>query len=369
MKAMRLRARKATDLSKIVTASLLLTLATVAVASLTTQREESMVMVYDTAELENLIRDTPQILVFVEQHSCPSCAALRPYVEELPKQVSGLLVVGYYIDSAYAASRTDTLGFIRAYGIKVTPTLLLFANRTLVRMHEGLFMGDQWEGLMEFVSGVATQPRSEGNASGAPGGNSPAFVIPAAVLLGAAAALSPCSLPLMISFGAMSAASRRSVLMREIGKASATVIASVVLTGIVLGWVGTAGVVFMGLPALDVVALFAAYFTALWGLAEIGGREVVSPGLTAVSGLLPALGLQCSLPFFMAALSLSTGPIPALATAAGFSLGFSAPYILAVLGLTAALSPAVRLFGRSGKLRGAVLLAVGAYLMYEVFVV
>ncbi len=369
MKNMRLRVKKRTSLAKIVVGALLLTLITVAAASWASHARSGMLLVYDTSTLERIISESPRVLVFVEQHACPSCAILRPYVEELPEKVSGVLIVGYYIDSAYAASRSNTLGFIREYGIKVTPTLLLFVNGTLVGRHEGLFPGDQAEGLMEFVSGVASQPQQQGGGSEGAEGSNLAFLLPTAALIGVAAAFSPCSFPLMLSFGALRAASRRTALMREVGKASAIVIASVLLAGITLGWVGGAGVVFLGLPVIDIVAVFAAYFSILWGVAEFTGREVVSSSLTAVSGLLPALGLQCSLPFFMAALSLSVGIIPALATAIGFSLGFSAPYVLASLGFVALFSPVVRLFERSDKLRGAILIAIGAYLMYEVFVV
>ena len=366
MSRMRLRVRKRTGITKIIVGSLLLTLATVAAASLASRESTNLVVVYDTAALERIIGESPKVLVFVEQHACPSCAVLRPYVERLPDRVSGVLVVGYYIDSAYTASRSDTLAFIRAYGIRVTPTLLLFINGSLAGRHEGLFPGDQMDGLMAFVSG-AVPDEGESSVEEEIGSTNLVVIVPTATLLGVAAAFSPCSFPLMLSFGALRATSRKSVLMREVGKASAVVVVSVLSAGVLLGWVGAAGVTVLGLPAVDVVALFAAYFSILWGVAEFLGREVVSSGLTAVSGVLPALGLQCSLPFFMTALSLSAGLIPAIATAAGFSLGFSAPYVLASLGFAAFFSPFLKLFGKSGALRGAVLVAVGAYLMYEVF--
>ncbi len=367
MSRMRLRVRKRTDLTKILMGSILLTIVTVAAASLAGRESTSLVVVYDTATLERIIGESPRVLVFVEQHACPSCAALRPYVEQLPDRVSGVLVVGYYIESAYTASRSDTLAFIRAYGIRVTPTLLLFINGSLAGRHEGLFPGDQIEGLMDFVSRAVPEEGEGAVEKMMESTNNLVVIVPAAALLGIAAAFSPCSFPLMLSFGALRATSRKSMLMREVGKASAVVVVSVLFAGVLLGWVGAAGVTVLGLPAVDVVALFAAYFSTLWGVAEFLGREVVSSGLTAVSGVLPALGLQCSLPFFMTALSLSAGLIPALATAAGFSLGFSAPYILASLGFAAFFSPFLKLFGRSGALRGVVLIAVGAYLMYEVF--
>ena len=366
MTAMRLRAKKKTSLTNIIIGSLLLTLATVAAASWLSHGSPNMVVVYDTPTLEKIIGESPRVLVFVEQHACPSCAILRPYVERLPHRVSGLLIVGYYVDSAYTASRSDTLGFIRAYGVKVTPTLLLFINGTLIGRHEGLFPGDQMDGLMSFVSGAVPQAPEETGQENAASTNL-AILVPAAALLGVAAAFSPCSFPLMLSFGALRAASRKSAIMREVGKASTIVVVSVLLAGVLLGWVGGAGLVLLGFPAVDVAALFAAYFSILWGAAELLGREVVSSGLTAVSGVLPALGLQCSLPFFMTALSLSAGLAPALATAVGFSLGFSAPYVLASFGFVALFSPVVRLFGKSGMLRGIILIAVGAYLMYEVF--
>lgn len=366
MTKMRLRHRKRTGLATIALASLLLTLITVAAASWVSHGSTNLVLVYDTATLERLLNESSKVLVFVEQHACPTCAVLRPYVEQLPDHVSDLLIVGYYIDSAYAASRSDTLEFIREYGVKVTPTLLLFVNGSLVSRHEGLFPGDQMEGLLSFVSRVATHeeegPRPESAAD-----TDLVVLLPAATLLGIAAAFSPCSFPLMLSFGALRATSRRSSIIREAGKASLVILVSVLLAGVLLGWVGGAGLVLLGFPAIDAVALFAAYFSILWGIAELLGREVVSPGMTAVSGFLPALGLQCSLPFFMAALSLSAGVISALAIAVGFSLGFSAPYILASLGFAALLSPALRLFGKSGSLRGLILIAVGAYLIYEVF--
>jgi thiol-disulfide isomerase/thioredoxin/cytochrome c biogenesis protein CcdA len=377
---MRLTKRRA-SLAVVALASLLLTLATIAAIAAAAQLKErenrgGVIHVYSSAdELWKVVESNHKVLVFVEQEFCAGCRELRPYVEELAASRSDLVVVALHIDSLAESDPVGTRNLLARLGIWGTPTLLLFRDGELVARHDGLFPGDQLIGLEQFVAlageGLeAWQPQSpvgslERVLGGGPAGG--LVGVAAGLGFGVAAAFSPCSLPLLAAYAATGASMGKPLGGKrlELLRTSLTVLGAVGLGGIAVAYVTTLGLRILAVPVTAAVGLFAGYFTILWGLYEARGYELSSRALARASSLVPLLGLQCSLPFLLAALALASASLPsAAASALAFVVGFSAPYIAAGTAASHLLRPLANMLGRSGPVRGVLLLGVGAYLLY-----
>lgn len=314
----------------------------------------------DPKRLKENIPSNGTAIVFFKSRNCPICAALEPHLLRYANEGNAVVLVAT-IEEMMATDRTEASRILREYGVRGTPTLVLYHDGKKLSTHEGDFRGDRYEGLKSWVSGHvdgarAPPVRAESVEQGAP--------IWAPLLLGLAGALSPCSLPMI----AVYASSSR--------KVSAGALASklMVLLITVAGGALALAALYLVSPSLPLnvygiaISLLASALIA-WGLLTLWTRD---PALFAFEGLTrfaPLLGVQCSMPFLVASLTMiSVSTLTAIIGSALFAIGYSAPYALAgaISGLAGGLERVM-----SSRLalvaQGLVLIGAGAYVLYTLY--
>ena len=323
-------------------------------------------MVYDYLDEQN------PTLIYFGQKNCPGCKVIEPVIRQVYAETPWLTVVNVRLDELFYNNMLDTLDMMGKLNIRGTPTLLMVREGKVTGFQEGLFKADdQKEALLKFIRGEYRGERlgatsiEPGSAGGSPV-NQLAKNVPIALLLGLLAAFSPCSVPMLTAYSSIVSRNRRTLSLGTF----AILLGFTGFAGLGLFVVSTLSRRVVGFDVYTLILIYMASFVALWGLYNIRGREPVFRINSKYTVLLPALGLQCSLPFLLTALSLgSRDPYSAVGSAIAFSLGFVLPYA----GLSGAIARIISGAKASGRydallrMQGAVMLALAAYLYYDAY--
>ena len=311
----------------------------------------------------------PALVIFTET-TCYFCHVLLPYAVEYARLHPGVEVVNVVLDRLYSADPRLTEELVYYYGVQGTPTEVVVYNGSVYGYHAGIWesaYADQLPFLEQFVNAsLSSRPIARAlllQPSGLPRRTpGPAALYYAAgplasLALGALAAVSPCSLPALALY---SASSRRRAVQGIAAELAA-------LTAGVAAFGAAVSLAYSASPAVEgAVEGFAAGLASFLGYEVLRGR-VISPGGPARL-VAPLAGLECSLPFFVAAMAVASagGLARAVLGAVAFGAGYAAVYVGAAGAAGAALE---RLQRRYWRLSGAVLLAAGlALLAYAIAV-
>ncbi|MCE4617163.1 MAG: thioredoxin domain-containing protein [Desulfurococcales archaeon] len=356
-RTLRLKTRQRVKLIHLTLIALVATLALgVALSNLSdTSIREGGVVRFDSSPSEyyEVVSKYDTVIVYVEQEGCIACKKIEPHVYDFAEKHPDITVLEFSIDKLLEKDPDKTLQLISDLGIRGTPTFIVYKHGEEVARHEGLFDGDQNKGLESLASS-----KLDRNAA------ITGFGLGAAFVMGLVASFSPCNVSLLAVYVA-------SQPLKKINKwtllASNVLLVSIVLAGgLGLGFLAMTSLGFMGIPVSTLLLLFSGWLIMLWGIMEYRGFIVSSKAVSHFSKLLPPLGLQCSLPFLLVAISLAPlNPVAAFASSLVFSLGFSIPYMVAHTTLGVALKRVAIVF--TGRWRGLVLTFAGfVVLLYTV---
>ena len=322
------------------------------------------------------------VLLYFRQDFCAGCEKMEPAVERLAAERSDVKVVKVDISAMMErVGAYETLRALAEWRVTGTPTLILLRDGKVLARHSSTFgLGDQYQGLRRFVEeGLAGRWRGVspgGEYTGLPSEVAEAFT-PLAVaraageayVLGLLAAFSPCSLPMLLAYGALGArgGGRRGPGARELAVKWLLLFSTVVLAGslLVLAYVASARVPLVN-PYGLLLGLLGSILVA-WGLLMLRRGELLLVNLPAAEKLLPLLGLQCSLPFLMVLVAtVNTAPHLVFTAAAAFALGYTLPYTLAD-SAASMLEKAAALATRRAAvlLQATLLIAAGLYALHE----
>lgn len=332
-----------------------------------TARRQSMITVTTEQQLASALNTSRPVLLIFRATDCVYCHVLDPYAEQYAQAHPGVEMVNVELNLLYSNDPGLVERLVSYYDIQGTPTELVIYHGMVYGYHVGIWpppTADQLPYIEQFVnsslSGRPIAPAlSVGPAPAAAG--SPTsdlkYVSPAAALgVGALAAVSPCSIPMLALY---SASSRRRALSR-MALELALMTLGVAAFGALLAKV-------YSLSPLIESSLegFAAGFSAFLGYELLRGRVVMLGGPAAAFA--PLAGLECSLPFFVAAISAvaAAGLTTAIMSSIAFGAGYSAVYV----GLSGAVGRAMSLSRRYGTVAGLTLVLIGVLLFVYVVVV
>ncbi len=366
---LRIDYKRGVTFTRLVVLSILLTVAILiplGLAGLGSPTAGNVYNVYDSVdEYWKLVESSGRVLVFVEQEGCLACKELKPYLLKFAEAYrENVTIVRLHIDKLLSADPDAAMGLIADLKLYATPTLILYVNGVEAARHVGLFEGDQLAGLEAMVFNSTATPQARSQASASLG--SPGLGLAAAFAFGLAAAFSPCSAPLLAvySISAQQASSGRPPWI-EVVRSNAALLATIGLGGILLALASSAASTIAGIPLASALLAFAGWMVILWGAYELRGLSVLSRSLSKATRTLPLLGLECSLPFLLAALAIaSKSMVAAAASALLFSAGFSLPYMLAGTAFSTILRPVASWLGSNVRVRSGLLIASGVLLLY-----
>ena len=342
------------------------------------QAEEGPANVVDLMDvkptIDEIIEKNSKVVLFWEQKNCAGCKVLRPYVVKAASEYPDTLFVKVHIDEIYYKDLDYGLRILQEYGVRGTPTLIVYVNGVETGRQVGLFPtldGDQYKALLEFLDKSLSTPVNTTSQDNEDPQKDEAtkstLADPAkALALGLIAAFAPCSVPMIAAFTAREAGKGGNVkrgLTVFVIVASATLLLGFLLTLLYL-----ASFMSRTFNPYAFTVTFAGAFILSWGVVNMMGREPLAGGSSKHSILFPLMGLQCSIPFLVLAITTArANPLNVLLTGAAFAIGYAAPYILAAYGIGKISSKIVKassspLFLR---LQGLVLVAAGLYLIYE----
>lgn len=336
----------------------------------------NVVEVSDPLELPRIIGGNGITILYFKQELCPGCAKVEPAILRYASENPEVRLVIAHIDRMLERDTKRTLEVLGEFKILGTPTIIVYVNGREVGRHVSTFgLGDQYEPLKEFIEasieGRELQSESTGVYTQVNMPNPKAFELGyivssslGALGLGLIAALSPCSLPMVIAYS-MSHRTQGSRLGALIGKAL-TLGSAVLLGGSLLTILYVASYV-TPVNMYKIVISFSASLLVAWGLLTIvQGRHTLIE-IPWLSRLLPVLGLQCSLPFIITMLSiLEAVPHIMLLGSIAFTMGYITPYI--AISTSADLARSVESLMRSKILimiQGVALIGAGAYILYN----
>ncbi len=332
-----------------------------------------VIKIYDVDELRKYFKGSSKaVLLMFTKEGCPACEVIEPVFEELSTEITNVLFVEVHIMPLIMSDPDRALALLKEFRIFGTPTFIFIKNGEEVARHLGIFPGDQYEGLREFIEASLNLSRSEGEETSEQLEHADRSLVQVVILpaaLGIVGAFSPCSLPLMLVLATSATRERagskikRSMLVQVASIAGFTAAGGIFLSLLYM----SSG--YIGVDLYTLMVLLAAAFSISWGLMNLVGSEPVLHYSRRLRSLLPVLGLQCSLPFLVAALAYaSTEPFTALTSALAFTTGYSVPYIASLIsGKLVGLKVQQYLSGRKGLLiQGIVLTAAGVYLATEI---
>ncbi len=323
--------------------------------------------------LDEIISSNEKVVLFWEQKNCAGCKVLRPYIYKAADRYPDVLFVKVHIDEIFKKDMDYALRILQDYMVQGTPTLIVYVNSVETGRQVGLFPvdpvgGDQYEALLSFLDeSLSKNPQQDGQAEESP---SEATLLGGplkGLALGLLAAFAPCSVPMIAAFASREA--RRGgggvnrLAMMFIAVAGATL-----LLGFAMTLLYVASFAVKTVNPFAVAVVFAGAFIASWGALNIVGKEPMMSGSARSSILFPILGLQCSLPFLILAMtSITAEPVTVLLTGLAFAVGYSLPYIASAYGLKGLASKLTRASTSPTMLRiqGLILLAAGIYLIAE----
>jgi len=327
--------------------------------------------------IDELVKDNSKIVLFWEQENCAGCKVLRPLIPKAAEEFPDALFVKIHIDKIYEKDIDYGLSILQEYQVLGTPTIIVYVNGIETGRQVGLFPvveGSQLDALIKFLrESLSKNPPGTGmeasNAGGGDNGSKLSIIAdPVKGLgLGILAAFAPCSIPMIAAF-----ASREAGRGGSVGPRYLTMLAVITGATLTLGFLLTIlYIASFTIPYINIFALvivFAGSFIASWGFTNLLGIEPLVGGKATSSILFPILGLQCSLPFMILAMtSITTSPLNVLATGTAFALGYGSPYVLSAYGARRLASRLVRVSSSPLMLRvqGLILLAAGIYLIVE----
>ncbi len=315
----------------------------------------SAIDIYGTSKLDLLSDLKGYNLLYFEQRDCPGCKELSPAIDRYfsLNSSTSIRLIRIHIDEIFNENQDAALKLISSYRVPGTPTLILVKDGVEIARHIGVFRGDQYEGLKSFIESATTGKSSSSGDT---------VIRPLSSLgLGLLAALSPCSLPMIVMFA--SSARLGGGFSRAI-KVFTSLIAILIPASLGISIASNAGRIF-GVSVYYALVTYVAAVSLTWGLLTFSNREP----LLSVGGksalIFPILGMQCSFPFLLAVISmLPKEPIAALTSSLAFSIGYIVPYIGSNIFLNTLGSIAQ---GRWGKLtrylQGAILTSAGVYVL------
>ncbi|MEN2999549.1 MAG: thioredoxin domain-containing protein [Acidilobaceae archaeon] len=341
----------------------------VAVASLQPREGkglESIVEVTDPKRLEASIPKSGFSIVFFKSYGCPGCAKVEPALTKYVEENGSITLVVANLSEMSRTDYANTLSLMRDYNVPGTPTLLLYANGSLVARKVGDFgLGDQYEGLKKFVEeSLANAPREPPKEEA--GGALELFAfLSGSLLLGLFAAVSPCSLPVLLAYAS---AERVRVSGREVVRKSAALWAVAAAGGLLFAGAYSLSA-FLPLNLYALLASFVASLLLAWGALTLWTSNPTLVAFPQLSRAAPLLGIQCSLPFLLTLIAIA-GSSPFMASLGGllFALGFSLPF--SALSSATSLAQSMLRFMNSRAavtLQGLALLAAGAYVLYYLY--
>ncbi len=344
------------------------------------QAEEGPANVVDLMDvkptIDEIIRENSKVVLFWEQKNCAGCKVLRPYVVKAASEYPDTLFVKVHIDEIYYKDLDYGLMILQEYGVRGTPTLIVYVNGVETGRQVGLFPtldGDQYKALLEFLNkSLSTPVNTTGQGNSNPQedeATESTLTDPTkALALGLIAAFAPCSVPMIAAFTAREASKRGSV---KRGLSVFVIVASAtLLLGFLLTLLYLASFMSRVFNPYAFTVTFAGAFILSWGVVNIMGKEPLAGGSSKHSILFPLMGLQCSIPFLVLAITTArANPLNVLLTGAAFAVGYAAPYILAAYGVGKISTKIVKASSSPLFLRiqGIVLVAAGLYLIYEMF--
>ncbi len=366
---LRIDYRKSVSFARLTGLALLLTIATLIPLSLVASQPlaaGNVYNIYDSVDdYWKLVKRGGRVLVFVEQEGCLACRELKPYLLKFAEtHGDNVTVVRLHIDKLLSSDPDAAMELISQLRLYATPTLILYVNGVEVARHVGLFDGDQLAGLEAMVFNSTSI--SAGGREATSAFTATPLGLAAVFAFGLAAAFSPCSAPLLAvySISAQYVSGRRLPRI-EVFKSNATLLATVGIGGIILALASSAVSTLAGVPLASALLAFAGWMVILWGAFELRGLSVLSRSLSKATRMLPLLGLECSLPFLLAALAIASKSVTAAAASALlFSAGFSLPYILAGTAFSTVLRPVASWLGSNVKARSSLLVVSGVLLLY-----
>ncbi|MCS7107708.1 MAG: hypothetical protein NZ902_06375 [Acidilobaceae archaeon] len=370
-KGLRIKGR-APDTKRLAILAVVIWLLFLAAASL--QREEArlegIVEVTDPKKLGQSIPKSGVSIVFFKAYGCPGCAKVEPALLKYVEENGNVTLVVANLSEMSRTNYRGTLDLMNEYKVPGTPTLLLYANGSLLARKVGDFgLGDQYEGLKSFVEGnLAKAPRGSTVAQEAreEGGALELFAFLAgSLLLGLFAAVSPCSLPVLIAYAS---AERIRVSGKEVVRKSAALWAAAAAGGLLFAGAYSISA-FLPLNVYALLTSFVASLLVAWGVLTLWTSNPTLLSIPQLSRAAPLLGIQCSLPFLLTLIAVA-GSSPLMASLGGllFALGFSLPF--SALSSAASLADHVLRFMNSRAaviLQGLALVAAGAYVLYYLY--
>lgn len=341
--------------------------------------EASWTIIDDPSEYYDAIPKRGAALVYWKQEACPGCKKVEPAVIKFSVEKSDVKVLVAHIDKMLRKDPEATLQLLSDLGVYGTPTFIVYKDGVEVGRHVSTFGGgDQYEPLVEFVYGALEGESPELR----PLTGSVTSVVPResvdpvtvakylgyAFTLGIIAALSPCSLPVLAVFTTSSARGGEDEARRFKAFLTNTlgIAAAAVGFGSILSLLYLVGVFLPVNPYVILVFAVAAFIVA-WGLENLAGRDPLIQFSRRWSKLLPVLGLQCSLPFLLAMISLvAVAPHIVFGASMMFAAGYSLPYALAAALGKGFSGFMLRLMNSRLFLRGQglLLIAAGLYIYY-----
>ncbi|MCX8196029.1 MAG: thioredoxin fold domain-containing protein [Acidilobaceae archaeon] len=331
---------------------------------------DGVLEVTDPRKLEESIPREGASVVFFKAYGCPGCAKVEPALLKYIKENGSVKLVVANLSEMSQRDYAETLNIMRKYNVPGTPTLLLYVNGSLVARKVGVFgPGDQYEGLKKFVEeGLARAKETKGTeapASGSGGALELLAFLSGSLFLGLLAAVSPCSLPVLLVYASTS---RQRPGAREAVKKAAALWAAAAAGGLLLALT----YYFSSVTALNVYGLLTSFLASLvvaWGALTLWSSNPTLVNLPQLSRAAPLLGLQCSLPFLLTLIAIA-GSSPLQASLGGllFALGFSLPFT--ALSSATSLANAIVGFMNSRAaivLQGAALVAAGLYVLYYLY--
>lgn len=258
-------------------------------------------------------------LLYFEQRDCPGCKKVGPAIEKYFHSNNNLSIglVRIHIDNIFALDQDAALRLITRYSVPGTPTLIIVHNGREVSRQVGVFRGDQYEGLKNFIENAVLRGGGVYTYS--------IFSTPIVPLgLGIIASISPCSLPMLAIFASSTRTGRG---LRESFKLFITLAILLVPASLAIGFLSIMGSV-GSISIYYSVVTYIGTVSLVWGLLTALGKEpLIGSGKASIA--LPVLGMQCSFPFILAVISIAPkSPANAAIYSIAFSIGYALPYTI-----------------------------------------
>lgn len=327
--------------------------------------------------LDEVVKSNEKVVLFWEQKNCAGCKVLRPYIYEVADLYPDVLFVKVHIDELFKRNMDYALKILQDYWVEGTPTLIVYVNGVETGRQVGLFptspdvqLGEgQYKALVDFLEESLSKDPQAGSSEGGDDEDPALMAGPLkGIALGLIAAFAPCSVPMIAAFASREARSGASGGVGRYAMTFAMVAGATLLLGFAMTLLYIASFAVDTVNPFAVAVVFAGAFIASWGALNLVGKEPMVGGSAKSSILFPILGLQCSLPFLILAMtSITADPVNVIATGLAFATGYSLPYIASAYGLRGLASKLARAASSPTMLRlqGLVLVAAGIYLIVE----